>query len=670
MSFISYAQNFEDVMLWRALRHVQNGFYVDVGAWSPDADSVTKAFSERGWRGVNVEPNPAYFAELKARRPRDINLRIAIGEQAGSTSMTFFEGSGLSTADASFAKGHIAAGFASSVEVVEMKTLADVWREHIGQSQPVHFLKVDVEGFEKAALAGNDWAKNRPWVVVVEATLPLTQIESHADWEQILLGAQYMHCYSDGLNRYYLAQEHAELAEAFKFPPNIFDGFVSAHAAALAANAQALESRVRADWNAYQDQVGRIEQELTRTRQAAELAEARKLEAERLQTEARRAADAQVAENIRIRDSMVSDANHRAAVAMQHYQAVLSSTAWRATGPIRRLAGLFPPSLRGQARRAAKAAWWALTPWRLPSRIRFVQTRDANARAGQVVPLAAASHGVDGAVQRPLTGQYAEWIRAGETRSDSVGLRPADGPAVSFLVWGTASSSGLSRTLGSIQNQRHPDWEVVLCGAQTDGASQSSGDAGLVASEPRVTSVFSASGSKAACLAMAAQVAKGMYIAVLDCGDVLAPGASNEIAGLLLRVPEVDIIYSDEDELSNAQFRDAPYFKPGWSPDLLYAFNYFGRLTLLRRSLVEDAGGLHAHAGDAVEWDINLRASDRAQTIERIPKVLCHRRPGGARDRPEPGTQFAAANRAAIERYWEAKGLRQKPKRKLMAPSA
>ena len=188
MSFISYAQNFEDVMLWRALRHVQNGFYVDVGAWSPDIDSVTKAFSERGWRGVNVEPNPVYFAELVACRPRDINLRIAIGEESGSTSMTFFEGSGLSTADASFAKGHIAAGFASSVEVVEMKTLADVWREHIGQSQPVHFLKVDVEGFEKAALAGNDWAKNRPWVVVVEATLPLTQIESHADWEQILLG--------------------------------------------------------------------------------------------------------------------------------------------------------------------------------------------------------------------------------------------------------------------------------------------------------------------------------------------------------------------------------------------------------------------------------------------------------------------------------------------------
>ncbi|HZF37393.1 MAG TPA: FkbM family methyltransferase, partial [Blastocatellia bacterium] len=46
MSFISYAQNFEDVMLWRALKHIDRGFYIDVGANDPDLDSVTKAFYE------------------------------------------------------------------------------------------------------------------------------------------------------------------------------------------------------------------------------------------------------------------------------------------------------------------------------------------------------------------------------------------------------------------------------------------------------------------------------------------------------------------------------------------------------------------------------------------------------------------------------------------------
>lgn len=60
---ISYAQNFEDVMLWRALKHVKKGFYVDVGAWSPDNDSVTRFFYENGWHGINIEPNSDFNAE-------------------------------------------------------------------------------------------------------------------------------------------------------------------------------------------------------------------------------------------------------------------------------------------------------------------------------------------------------------------------------------------------------------------------------------------------------------------------------------------------------------------------------------------------------------------------------------------------------------------------------
>ena len=58
--FVSYAQNFEDVILWRALHDVTPGFYIDIGANSPTIDSVTKAFYERGWRGINVEP-PLHF---------------------------------------------------------------------------------------------------------------------------------------------------------------------------------------------------------------------------------------------------------------------------------------------------------------------------------------------------------------------------------------------------------------------------------------------------------------------------------------------------------------------------------------------------------------------------------------------------------------------------------
>ena len=79
MSFVSYAQNFEDVLLWRALGHVKNGFYIDVGANDPELHSVTKAFYERGWYGINVEPLAQYQPAFLQQRARDINLCVAAG---------------------------------------------------------------------------------------------------------------------------------------------------------------------------------------------------------------------------------------------------------------------------------------------------------------------------------------------------------------------------------------------------------------------------------------------------------------------------------------------------------------------------------------------------------------------------------------------------------------
>ena len=89
MTFISYSQNFEDVMLWRALKHKENGFYIDVGAAHPDIDLVTRAFFDRGWTGINIEPSLEFYTRLAATRGRDINLDLAVGSEPGS--VTFFE---------------------------------------------------------------------------------------------------------------------------------------------------------------------------------------------------------------------------------------------------------------------------------------------------------------------------------------------------------------------------------------------------------------------------------------------------------------------------------------------------------------------------------------------------------------------------------------------------
>src|SRR6476469_6145990 len=97
MAYVSSAQNQEDILLWRALRNVRDGFYIDVGAADPASLSVTRLFYEQGWRGINLEPNAAYFASLSKARPRDINLPIGAGKQAGQFTFYNVADSGLST---------------------------------------------------------------------------------------------------------------------------------------------------------------------------------------------------------------------------------------------------------------------------------------------------------------------------------------------------------------------------------------------------------------------------------------------------------------------------------------------------------------------------------------------------------------------------------------------
>lgn len=226
MTNTSYAQNFEDVMLWRALKNIESGFYIDIGAWSPELHSVTRLFYDHGWRGINVEPNPAFCDQLKKCRSRDVNLQIAVSDYEGSVEMNFLSGSGLNTLCDITAERHVQAGLSLMKQKVHVTTLAKLWSQYVLAGQCVHFLKVDVERLEEAVLRSNDWKNNRPWIVVVEATLPMSPIECYADWEPILIAADYVFAYADGLNRFYVANEHPELLKSFKFPPNVFDNFI------------------------------------------------------------------------------------------------------------------------------------------------------------------------------------------------------------------------------------------------------------------------------------------------------------------------------------------------------------------------------------------------------------------------------------------------------------
>jgi len=236
--FVSYAQNHEDVVLARALRpDDRRGFWVDVGAGDPVWDSVTAAFAERGWRGVNVEPLPCEHERLCGARPADTNLRVALGATAGRGTL-FVEPAekrerprpdasidrGASTMVPELAERYRADGEEFTPIEVPIWTLARVVADHV--AGPVDFLKVDVEGFEREVLTGANWSSFRPRVVVMEATVPKSDEPAHEGWEPMLLEVGYRFAMFDGLNRFYAHADEPALLQRLAIPANVLDDFV------------------------------------------------------------------------------------------------------------------------------------------------------------------------------------------------------------------------------------------------------------------------------------------------------------------------------------------------------------------------------------------------------------------------------------------------------------
>jgi FkbM family methyltransferase len=407
MTLISFAQNGEDVVLWRALRHVENGFYIDVGACDPDELSVTRLFYDHGWSGINIEPSKEFHDRCVAARPRDVNLNVAVTEQTGVVRFLHVPGTGLSTTLDEVAAKAASRGFEVERRDVPALTLADICAS--ARRDTIHFLKIDVEGGEQAVLEGADFQRFRPWIVVVEATVPLSTERSDAQWRDLLLGAGYEQAYFDGVNLYFVAEEHRELAEKLAFPPNALDDYkpvalvrAEQRVAELADNIAALEARLHetmaaaaSSREALEGQFA-TEREALKSQLAAERDIAQRESRSRASLQARlekewhqleqvqgRLAEAtaqlgslgqvldrmsgapphagatlseRLSAHLQYRANEAAALNHRLTEALQQQTALMNSTSWRITAPLRQVRRMFQP------RAAASTKAWIFPP--------------------------------------------------------------------------------------------------------------------------------------------------------------------------------------------------------------------------------------------------------------------------------------------------------------------
>ncbi len=228
MKTISYSQNAEDILLKRALQSVSKGFYIDVGANDPEKDSVTKLFYESGWSGINIEPLEECYQRLELDRPRDINIKALLGSAPGVCDFYEFPSDDrFSTTDKETAeriRRMLGLEFRhSQKEVLDLTTVCE---RHAAEE--IHFLKIDVEGHEAEVLTGFDLSRFRPWILVIEATEPNSQIDASARWEPDVFRHGYEFACFDGLSKFYVAKEHGELKASLQVHPNIMDFFITA----------------------------------------------------------------------------------------------------------------------------------------------------------------------------------------------------------------------------------------------------------------------------------------------------------------------------------------------------------------------------------------------------------------------------------------------------------
>jgi len=167
----SYSQDGEDLVLRRIFDQQPTGFYIDVGAHHPKRFSNTYIFYKAGWRGINIEPNPAVKAVFASTRPRDIHVQVGISDQPSTLTYHEFDEPALNSFDGELVRWRLANTPYKVVResAIPVERLDAVLARHLPPGQAIDFLSIDVEGLDFAVLRSNDWTLFRPKCVLIEA---------------------------------------------------------------------------------------------------------------------------------------------------------------------------------------------------------------------------------------------------------------------------------------------------------------------------------------------------------------------------------------------------------------------------------------------------------------------------------------------------------------------
>lgn len=179
--------------------------------------------------------------------------------------------------------------------------------------------------------------------------------------------------------------------------------------------------------------------------------------------------------------------------------------------------------------------------------------------------------------------------------------------------------------LDSVLAQLYPYWELCIADDASPNPRVREVLEEYAAKDNRIKVVYrEKNGHISAASNSAIELATGEYIALLDNDDELTLDALYENAVLLNNNPDADMIYSDEDKISEAGERHSPFFKPDWSPDNMLSQMYTCHLGVYRTEIVRDIGGFRLGFEGSQDHDLVLRFTEKTGNICHIPKILYH----------------------------------------------
>src|SRR5688500_2955615 len=198
-------------------------------------------------------------------------------------------------------------------------------------------------------------------------------------------------------------------------------------------------------------------------------------------------------------------------------------------------------------------------------------------------------------------------------------------PLISILLaTRNTRKAWLEQAIQSVKDQVYPNWELCICDDASTDPDIRDYMKSLPTSDRRISVEFSGERlGESGAFNKAARMASGELIAFLDHDDMLAPEALHYVADAL-QDKNADVIYTDEDFINEEGVGIRPHFKPDWSPRLLDGCMYLGHLVVIRRSLFEEIGGFRSTMDGAQDFDLALRATERANIVRHIPRVLYH----------------------------------------------